>query len=301
VNKSKVAIILTIALNMCMLTVATLFQNIHLIVPVAAAITFGCWVNREERWIHKPWQIVIVPTLSAALGVGLNQIAMAPLYRYWIALFSVIFLFLIFNSAIGPSIAVALLPIVLNVHTWLFVLSVFVMTFIVMIGVMYRDKRPTAEKVPRKARIVPNIVFIVIGMIWIGVSYALDVKFAIIPPLMVVLYESMSKRVNKVNRVMRQTGLLAAASLIGASAVAIWPDLIIIPGGVALFGSVMLMSLFDTWLPPTMAISLLPLVFPIPPFQFPLYILTLSVIVSVITLTFSKYMEKSIRFNGKEG
>ncbi|WAH42422.1 hypothetical protein NZD89_02650 [Alicyclobacillus fastidiosus] len=122
----------------------------------------------------------------------------------------------------------------------------------------------------------------------IGVASLSHLHLAVIPPLMVVLYESMSKGVNTLGSAIRQTGLLFSASLVGAFAVAIWPHMIVIAGSVALLGTVLLMRLFNLWLAPSMAISLLPLLFhTLSPMQFPLYVLVVAGIVSLISLSAS--------------
>lgn len=87
----------TMVLAVGMLVVAKLSKNTALIFPEGGAIALGCWVNQDKRWLEKPWHIVVLPTLAAALGVGLNLMKTSFPIREWFALSVVTLLPLLFH------------------------------------------------------------------------------------------------------------------------------------------------------------------------------------------------------------
>ncbi len=259
-------------LTMAMLAVATLAKSTIPIFPEASALAVGCWVNRERRWVEKPWQIVVLVTVSSVVGVGLNHLATGLTVREILALTVVVSLLLVTGSPLSPSISAALLPVLLNIRSWFFVLAVFGLTLTVAIGA---GKKSEATGRGNKF-IKADVIYLLTGLAWIGISGLSHFSLLVIPPMMVVLYEWLTKPQPSTGLKLgiRQLGLLFSSALAGSIAARLLPRLPAASGGVAVIVTIGLMYLFNTRFPPAMAISLLPLLLgDLPVWEFPLYVL----------------------------
>src|SRR5699024_2599921 len=107
---------------------------------------------------------------------------------------ALIMLFLrIIQSNLAASIATGLLPLVMNANGWSFIISVFILTFILMLGVLvFGLHRGLRKKVQIQYKYM--IVFLAINFVWIGLCWIVGKpQLAVIPPILVVVYEVLQK------------------------------------------------------------------------------------------------------------
>lgn len=289
-HQRLVSLSATVVLTAAMLAAATIFHNTSLVFPEGAAVTLGCWFLQEEQWIHKPWQIVLLPTFGAALGVALNHAPVATFVRLSLALFAIMTVLYLRKSSVSPSISAALLPIALQIQSWVFVLSVFLLTLFVAAVVFSSKSQRTVKSFEgsKRDRTARDAAFFAVCIVWFGVSTVFQLHWMVIPPLMVVLFEGMAK-VSPLPLTLRHTAMLFCAALFGTLTYLFWPNLFVVAGSVAVIATVALMWFARTWLAPCLAIAQLPMLLHLTsPWLFPLYVLLMSGFVGLASLSFSR-------------
>ncbi|WML51121.1 HPP family protein [Neobacillus sp. PS3-12] len=257
-----------------MLSIASIINNSEILFPEASALAVGCWVFKEERWNRNFQHICLMPTLSASLAIILNNCPISIFMKESLALILVVAALHFLKSLIGPSISAAILPLVLGIHSWDYVLSVFVLTFVIMLGAI---KNRTSNKHPIDKQSTRKVAYSFLIVLFILFCWVLKLEIGIIPPLLVVTYEWFSK--TEINRlfVSKQITLLTLCALIGAGCHQIFPHLTLLVGLISVLTSLQFMLLLGVKLPPAFAISLLPLIIgELPVWKFPLTVLVES-------------------------
>lgn len=98
----------------------------------------------------------------------------------------------IIQSNLAPSIATGLLPAVTNATEISFIVSVLFFSFILMLGVtVFKLNEGIEKKVKIQYRYM--MVFLMIIFLWIALCWLFGYELAVIPPILVVVYESLQK------------------------------------------------------------------------------------------------------------
>ena len=281
-KKAWVPLIVVFLFVESMLSVSSMINNSEILFPEASALAVGCWVFKEERWNRNFQHICLMPTLSASLAISLNNCPISIFMKESLALVLVVTALHFLKSLIGPSISAAILPLVLGIHSWDYVLSVFVLTFVIMLGAI---KNRTSNIHPLDKQSTRKVVYSFLIVLFIIFCWVLKLEIGIIPPLLVVTYEWFSK--TEINRlfVSKQITLLTLCALIGAGCHQIFPHLTLLVGLISVLTSLQFMLLLGVKLPPAFAISLLPLIIgELPVWKFPLTVLVESWVLSEMAI-----------------
>jgi hypothetical protein len=265
-----------------MLSVSSMINNPEILFPEASALAVGCWVFKEERWNRNYQHICLMPTLSASLAIVLNNCPIPLFMKESIALVLVVTALHFLKSLIGPSISAAILPLVLGIHAWDYVLSVLGLTFVIMVGAI---KNRTSNIHPLDKQSTRKVVYSFLIVLFILFCYLLKLEIGIIPPLLVVTYEWFSKA--EINRlfVSKQIILLTLCALMGSECHKIFPHLTLLVGLISVLTSLLFMLLLGVKLPPAFAVSLLPLIIgDFPVWKFPLTVLVESWVLSEVAI-----------------
>lgn len=124
----------------------------------------------------------------------------------------------IIQSNLGPSIATGLLPVVTNANEWSFIISVFIFTFILMLGVLKFGLNKGLEK-KVKIQYKYMLVFLVLIFVWMGLCWLAGYPLAVIPPILVVVYESLQKPMYNGKMAFKQGLVLTISATVGRNAV----------------------------------------------------------------------------------
>lgn len=183
----------------------------------------------------------------------------------------------IIQSNLGPSIATGLLPVVTNANEWSFIISVFIFTFILMLGVLKFGLNKGLEK-KVKIQYKYMLVFLVLIFVWIGLCWLAGYPLAVIPPILVVVYESLQKPMYNGKMAFKQGLVLTISATVGT----------------------LLYFVIDSWILVTLLDMILMLIllrivgirvpavyaFPLLPFVFPDHIVAMLPLGSLITCVF---------------
>lgn len=295
-NITVIPYILAFSLIFAMVLASMLFKNPEVILPEIAAMAIAMWVYKEPNWIRQPSKIFFAPTLTAVIGFIINQFQVNYVGKIILVLvFMVIFLRII-QSNLAPSLATGLLPIVVNAEHWSFIVSAMIFSFIIFFGVvLYNLNEGLKKKVMIRYKYLT--VFLVLHGIWISLCWLFDyVQFAVIPPIVVVVYESLQKPMYGEKMAFKQVVVLTISITIGTLlyyALDSWVIILLLDMLFMLF----LSRIAGMRLPAVYAFPLLPFVFPahvVP--MLPVGTLISAVFFFSLVLAYKKYeMKQNIK------
>ncbi len=245
---------------LAMLFIAMVFAAKVIIFPEIAALAVGSLVYNEERWVASRLFFWLLPSLSALLGVLINYTNFPLFIKELVALFLVLLLLQVFRSQVAPSISAAILPIVLGVHSWLFVLSVTVLT-ITVTGLHKATKSVSSNKSMGLRDRKSLIEYCLIASLWIVVTYVLPFHLKVIPPLLVVFYEMIPKRDRPKKDFIGRGVFLIVVAILGVLVAGLFGQDLVLIGLVDVLLVALLAKRMALRLPPAFAIALLPIVF----------------------------------------
>ncbi|WP_219376227.1 hypothetical protein [Bacillus mycoides] len=233
----------------------------EVILPEIAAMAIALWVYREPGWLRQPEKIFIAPSITAVIGFAVNQMDISYIGKVSLTLILMMLFLRVIQSNLAPSIATGLLPLVTNVTEWSFVISVFVLTFILMIGVLIFKLNNGIE---RKVKIQYKymVVFLFLNFVWISLCWITGYEqLAVIPPILVVVYESLQKQMYNEKMAFKQIVVLTTSATVGTLlyfAIDSW----IVVTLLNMILMLILLKIVGVRIPAAYAFPLLPLVFP---------------------------------------
>ncbi|MBE9917336.1 hypothetical protein G8C92_25290 [Paenibacillus donghaensis] len=217
VSKKVTMISYTIAISfiVAMIAASVLLRNHEIILPEIAAMAIAMWVYREAGWIRQPSKIFIAPTVTAGIGLMINQLQIAYVGKVILTLMLIMLFLRIIRSNLAPSIATGLLPLVINTHEWSFVMIVFIFTIILMIGVLaFGLNKGLEKKVSIQYKYM--LIFLALTFFWISLCWVAGYQqIAVIPPILVVVYESVQKPMYNGKMAFKQGLVLTLSAAIG--------------------------------------------------------------------------------------
>ena len=213
----------SLVMILLMIGVAEILQEKEIIFPEMAALTIGMWIVDKRVWRIKTGQMLLLMTLSACTGVLLVLYSPFPL----VVNIAIAFLFagisLLFTRAsLFPMISACVLPVLLKTESWVYPVSVFVMTLIILVIQRWMEHLGLREKITYEA---PERHWRADSLRWI---YLMITVFAvaslaiytsnfyfILPPLLVAYVEFVNSRAGFRNRPVLTVLLLGSGSLVG--------------------------------------------------------------------------------------
>ncbi len=200
---------------MAMVATATYFGDAEIVLPEVAAMAVALLAFREASWMKQPEKIFLFPSLTAIMGFGINMLPIAYLSKIGLVLIGMLLLMLVFRYNLAPALATGFLPIVTNAHNTSFVISILVTTFLLMLlVVLFKLNKGVARSSSVDRRIM--LAYAVIMLVWMIISWSLGhPQFAVIPPIAVVVYESLHMKMYTVKMAVKQTAVLSLAAGIG--------------------------------------------------------------------------------------
>ncbi|HLR51890.1 MAG TPA: hypothetical protein VK072_03345 [Candidatus Avamphibacillus sp.] len=260
-KETIISYIIAVIFIMAMVIAAVILRDHEIILPEAAAMAIALWVYRDPEWIRQPSKIFIAPFVTATMGFGVNQLDMTYSAKVTLTLALIMLFLRIIQSNLAASIATGLLPLVMNANGWSFIISVFILTFILMLGVLvFGLHRGLRKKVQIQYKYM--IVFLAINFVWIGLCWIVGKpQLAVIPPILVVVYEVLQKTMYNGKMAFKQGLVLTLSATVGT-----WLYFAINSWILVTISSVILMLILlmivGIRLPAVYAFPLLPFIFP---------------------------------------
>ncbi|USG66145.1 hypothetical protein NDK47_02065 [Brevibacillus ruminantium] len=259
-KETMISYIVAIAFIMAMVGISEAMMNHEIIIPEFAAMAIAMWVYREAGWIRQPAKIFLAPSITAVIGFLINQLDIAFLGKVSLTLVLVMLVLRIMQSSLGPSIATGLLPVVTSASDWTFIFVAILCMIILMLGVILFGLHKGLEKnVNIQYRYM--LLFLILTFIWIGLCWCVGYQLSIIPPILVVVYESLQKPMYNGRMAFKQGLALTISATVGTLlyfAIDSW----ILAAVLDMILMLILLQIIGIRLPAVFAFPLLPYVFP---------------------------------------
>ncbi|HDR3888320.1 TPA: HPP family protein [Bacillus cereus] len=246
---------------LAMVAAGVLLDDPEVILPEIAAMAIALWAYRELGWLRQPEKIFIAPSITAVIGFAVNQMDISYIGKVSLTLILMMLFLRVIQSNLAPSIATGLLPLVTNATEWSFVISVFILTFILMLGVLiFKLNNGLKRKV--KIQYKYMVVFLILNFVWISLCWITGYEqLAVIPPILVVVYESLQKPMYNEKMACKQILVLTTSATVGTLlyfAIDSWMLVTLLN----MILMLILLKIVGIRIPAAYAFPLLPLVFP---------------------------------------
>jgi hypothetical protein len=243
-----------------MLATSGLLRNVDVIFPEAAALTFGVLALRLPAWTRSPLRLALLPAVCATVGVTITKLG-PPRWAGELLALSLAFVILhAARSRLTPSISAAIFPLVFAVDTWVFPLTVLLISVALASAVsLQRRHAYTPPSGPDRLPVASAVAAWAIAAGWIAVAgpvLGLGAS-AVAPPLIVAMLEWMIGADRAEATGLRHWSVLVAAAAVGVLA-ARNIDPTWVGGLVAVAVVLVLFAAFSGPHPPALAICLIP-------------------------------------------
>ena len=233
----------------------------EIILPEMAAMAVGLWVYRDKQWLNQPDKIFILPSLTAVIGFCINLMPISYLFKLVLVLCAMLLVMRMFNYILPPALATGFLPIVTQAYEISFLISIFATSFILMLGVVLFKLNQGVE---RKGNFDRRKIGVYASITLIGFALAAIFKveaMALIPPITVVVYESLNMMMYSLKMYLKQVAVLTL-SISMAVLMQLWIQDWILLTLIYMPLMFLLLKLFDMRIPAVYAFPFLVFVFP---------------------------------------
>ena len=233
----------------------------EIILPEMAAMAVGLWVYRDKQWLNQPDKIFILPSLTAVIGFCINLMPISYLFKLVLVLCAILLVMRMFNYILPPALATGFLPIVTQAYEISFLISIFATSFILMLGVVLFKLNQGVE---RKGNFDRRKIGVYASITLIGFALAAIFKveaMALIPPITVVVYESLNMMMYSLKMYLKQVAVLTL-SISMAVLMQLWIQDWILLTLIYMPLMFLLLKLFDMRIPAVYAFPFLVFVFP---------------------------------------
>lgn len=187
----------TVALVTAMVAASEIAGQREVLFPEAAALGIGMWVVDKHVWRVRRWQVVVLMSAGATIGLCLALYSPLPTAANLAAAFLFAAACLTFSkTALVPLLSAVMLPVLLGAESWYYPASVFVLTLTLSMGQAAMERSGLRRKIPYEP--VPRrtseaakrwglllLVLLVVAFLPLRMGYT----YCILPPLVVTFVE----------------------------------------------------------------------------------------------------------------
>lgn len=273
-TKQRKRYIYALLMILLMVGTAEILKEKEIIFPEMAALTIGMWIVDKRVWRIKRWQMPVLMTIGAYVGISIVRFSSLPLvFNLILAFMFAALCLLLTRSSLFPLISACILPVLLRTENWIYPLSVLIMSLIIVLIQKWmegNDLRKVTVYEPLERNWKTDVlrwlsILLSVFVICCLAIYTSNFYF-IIPPLIVAYVEFVNSKAGFRNRPLLTILLLVTGALIGTLFQLIGYCYLGLPETVvALFIFIVLFTLFE-WLgkffAPVGALALIPMLLP---------------------------------------
>jgi hypothetical protein len=116
-----------------MVFVAEISHESEIIFPEICALTIGAWVSEQQPWMTNKKRIFILMSLAALFGVLVVRFCnTALLFQVCLCFGFTGFILTLFRTNFVPIISACILPVYLRTSSWIYPISVSLMSLIII-------------------------------------------------------------------------------------------------------------------------------------------------------------------------
>jgi len=289
-------------------SIAWLTGAAYAMFPEMGALSYDVLGRPRGRWARAPIYLALTPALMGLVGVLITRQLPFGTASVMLTVLATLTTFILIKSPIAPSISAGLLPLVLDVKSWWYPFSVFFgCTLLSAISEVWKrfcpydlpggtevsrgEKREATDDQPPNRRGLAALLIFVAAIAYLAKIFAM--RLLLFPPLVVIAYEMFGHPLHCpwAERPLRLplTCFLTAScgyafyTLFGASPIT------------AILSVAMAMVILRTanlYVPPALAVSLLPMVINSPTIRYPLCVGASTLLLSVWFVSYQRVAKR---------
>ncbi|MGQ1945514.1 hypothetical protein ACT3CD_00250 [Geofilum sp. OHC36d9] len=257
-----------------MVGVSEWFGEKEIIFPEVAALIIGLWIINKKVWTVSRPMVVLLMTVCALFGVCLVRYSPLPVLANIAISFTFTSLCLfVTRTTLIPVISASMLPVLLGTHSWVYPLSVFSISLILVCVQWAFEKKGLRQVIDFSSNknhyrhSLWHWMKLLVGLMFIAVfSVYTDKMYIIVPPLVVTFVEFSSSSAGFRNRPVQVFLVLVVFAILGASFQYVLHDVV----GLSEVNTVLLLFASLFWFievagepfAPAFAIALIPMIIP---------------------------------------
>ena len=208
-----------------MVFVAEVSRETEIIFPEICALTIGAWVSEQQPWKTNKRRIFILMSLAALFGVLVVKFINAALIIQVCLCFAFTgFILTLFKTNFVPIISACILPVYLKTNSWIYPISVSLMSLIIIVAQWLMEKyhfRPVNNFIPCEFNIKNQIIkwskLLIIFALIALIPFKTHQIYFLAPPLIVMFTELSNPQSPARTKPLYIVGLMTFASFVGCS------------------------------------------------------------------------------------
>jgi hypothetical protein len=268
---------------------AELFSQRAMIFPEVSCLVIGLWLMDKRMWKIKDWQMPVIITLAAVLGVLISRISGLTLtVKMETAFLLTAALILVFRTSMVPTVSSSMLPVLLDIHTWVYPVTVFFLVTILAAGHLWKQRHLGADKemMAMSQAAPPSLKqninhWLVLALLLLPALLLADMahaKLIAIPPLVVTMIEFSKPTFPMRAHAVTAWTLTAWAAILGTFSEGFLHQCIGLPSNVgALLTTIGMLAVYQytkKYFLPAIAVALVPMIIPASAVSlYPLYVI----------------------------
>ncbi|WP_372520972.1 HPP family protein [Candidatus Ruminimicrobiellum ovillum] len=206
-----------------MVFVAETAHEAEIIFPEICALTIGAWVSEQQPWMTNKRRIFILMSTAALFGVIVVKFfTTALIFQVCLCFAFTGFILTLFKTNFVPIISACILPVYLQTKSWIYPISVSLMSFIIILTQWLMEKyhfRPVNNFVPCEFNIKTQVIkwsklLMVFGIIAL-IPFKTHQIYFLAPPLIVMFTELANPKSPARKKTHYIVGLMTFASAVG--------------------------------------------------------------------------------------
>ncbi|HEY4296355.1 MAG TPA: HPP family protein [Paraburkholderia sp.] len=199
--------VLSVALLAVVAKAALLTGVIYILFPELAALSYDVLTRPAGAWARSPVMLAITPAVTAAMGTAFTQMMVYSPWSVALTIAGAILIVRWMRSPIVPAISAAFLPLVFDITSWWYPVSIAaVMAFLAVVSMVYgrilasadvsQASAPDAGARVNEAQRAPLVkatpsmfIFIAFLLLAYGLAVVTGLRLILFPPLVVIAFE----------------------------------------------------------------------------------------------------------------
>lgn len=264
--------IFAVIIALFMVVIAELSGEKEIIFPEICALTIGAWISEQQPWMCNKRKMFFLVSISAFFGVLVTRYMHVPLIFQVCTCFAFTgFVLTLARTTLIPIISACILPVYLGTKSWIYPISVTIMTLIIIVAQWLMEKnrlRPKNVYIPCdfdwKSQIIKWTKLLVVFAIIALIPFKNHQIYFLAPPLIVTFAEFANPDSPLRDKPFYIVGLMTLASAIGCILRSVLNVHLHLPLTICtILGCCILFFTFDkvkTLFPPAGAILLIPMI-----------------------------------------
>jgi hypothetical protein len=185
--------------------IAALSQNpgwSDLLFPELGALSSTVLRDPDGPWAQRRWQLLLLPTLCASVGLLISRSSSDPLVAVLLAVALAKLVLLVARSTLVPALSAAALPVILHIHSWTYPLQIGLglLALCLLLRWWTRDGGGAlSQPVPEAVRAVEAparqgwglLRWAALLVLLLAMERLLGLRYVLVPPLIVLAHEGL--------------------------------------------------------------------------------------------------------------